>query len=275
MNGICKAARELLVVSALVAVVAAGVAAAVPVVVATHAVLGEIVEIVGGDEIDTATLIPSGFCPAHYDLAPSDLAAVTQAQLVIYSGFEPWMDTLRIAVGSEASILQLPGEWNTPATASAKLARITEQLSLLSPGDAASFSSRAAAYQGELDLMEAELVLRASELASEEVAVICIFWQAEFVEWLGFDIVATYSSPESLSLRDLVELTDIGTEAGVTLVIDNLQSGVQFGAKLAQEVGAIHVVLSNFPGAMPNTRTFLDLLRANAEALFEAISPLP
>ncbi len=249
-------------------------AAGVPVVVATHAVLGEMVSIVGGDEIEVVTLIPSGFCPAHYDLAPSDLAAVARAQLVIYSGFEPWMDTLRMAIGSEASILQLAGEWNTPATASAKLTRITDQLRLVSPSEGASFSSRAAAYDSELTLMGTELTHQASSLKVEEIAVICIVWQAEFIEWLGFDIAATYNSPETLSLRDLVELANIGTEAGVALVIDNLQSGIQFGAKLAQEIGAVHVVLSNFPGAMPNTGTFLDLLRANADALFAAISPL-
>ena len=63
-------------------------------------------------------------------------------------------------------------------------------------------------------------------------------------------------------------------EVGAVLVIDNLQSGISFGAKLAHEVGAIHVVLSNFPGAMPATATVLDLFTQNAEALFTAVEPV-
>jgi len=266
--------RRILLAAAMVVGMLTVFVSAMPIIVATHAVLGEMAEIVGGDEIDVATLIPSGFCPAHYDLAPSDLAAVAQAKLVIYSGFEPWMDTLCTAVGSEASILQLPGEWNTPHTATVKLNAIEDQLSLLLPEAAAGFASRAQSYRSELEQLDVELTARAAELGSGDIHVICIAWQAELVEWLGFEVAATYSRPEDLSLRDLVNLAEAGREAEVSLVVDNLQSGVQFGAKLAREIEAIHVVLSNFPGAMPHTRTFLDLLRANADALFTAISPL-
>jgi len=65
-----------------------------PTVVATHAVLGEFAEIVGADLIEVTTIIPSGFCPAFYDLCPSDVAAVSRATMVLYSGIEPWMDSL-------------------------------------------------------------------------------------------------------------------------------------------------------------------------------------
>jgi hypothetical protein len=96
-------------------------------------------------------------------------------------------------------------------------------------------------------------------------------WQVDFVSWLGFDIVATYGVPEALSLQDLAQLAAEGRAAGARLVVDNLQSGVGFGAKLAHEINAIHIVLSNFPGPMPATPTVLDLFAQNAEALFSAI----
>jgi len=99
-------------------------------------------------------------------------------------------------------------------------------------------------------------------------------WQEMFVSWLGFDVVATYGIPGNLSLQDLVDLAAVGVSDEVAMVIDNLQSGVNFGAKLAREVDAIHVVLSNFPGAMPRTATVLDLFAQNAEALFSAVEPL-
>jgi len=57
-------------------------------------------------------------------------------------------------------------------------------------------------------------------------------------------------------------------------VIDNLQSGVSFGARLAHELGAIHVVLTSFPGAIPGAVDLSAMLRTNAEAVFSAVESL-
>lgn len=246
-----------------------------PSVVATHAVLGEFAQIVGGELIEVTTIIPSGFCPAFYDLSPSDVAAVSRAMMVLYSGIEPWMDSLLEAVGGTAGVVRLTGEWNTPDAAAEKVDAIAAALSELLPGDAEIFAANAAAYKEELTLLAAVLRQRADALDAGDVSVISMAWQEAFVAWLGFDVVATYGIPVNLSLQDLVDLTAVGVADGVAAVIDNLQSGVGFGAKLAREVGAIHVVLSNFPGAMPRTATVLDLLAQNADALFSAVEPLP
>jgi len=57
-------------------------------------------------------------------------------------------------------------------------------------------------------------------------------------------------------------------------VIDSLQSGIDFGTKLAHEVGAVDVVLSDLPGATPGTVAALDLFQRNVESLFSAIEPI-
>ncbi len=248
-------------------------AAAAPVVIATHGVFAEFVEVVGGEHITVRSIIPSGFCPGHYDLRPSDVAAVVEADLIFFSGFEVWMETLTRAAGSGAEVVQLVGSWNTPDAAHGKVEDITAALRARYPQHAADFDENARAYIEELEQLAAELRERAEALRVSQVPVLSIAWQASFLSWLGFDIVATYPPPETLSIRDLVELAAKGREADAQLVVDNLQSGVRFGAKLAAEFGAENVVLSNFPGAMPNTATVLDLLRENAEALFWALAP--
>jgi ABC-type Zn uptake system ZnuABC Zn-binding protein ZnuA len=257
-----------------IALLFAGSVLAAETVVSTHAVLGEFAQAVGGDAIEVVTIIPSGFCPAHYDLSPSDLVAVLGASLVLYSGFEPWMETLLDAVGSDATVLQLPGTWNTPDAAIEKVEAIRDALSERFPDSSADFVANADAYAARLRSLGATLQERADSAGVSSVAVVCMDWQASFVSWLGFDVAVTYGMPEGLSLRDLATLAGEGRDAGATLVVDNLQSGVSFGAKLAHEIGAIHVVLSNFPGAMPATATVLDLFAQNAEALFTAIEPV-
>jgi ABC-type Zn uptake system ZnuABC Zn-binding protein ZnuA len=246
-----------------------------PTIVATHAVFGEFVQVAGGDLVEVVTIIPSGFCPAHYDLCPSDVAAVSRATMILYSGVEPWMESLLDAVGGTATVLQLGGLWSTPAAAAEKVDAIAAALSELLPDNAETFAVNATAYKEDLASLATSLKEKAATLNVENIPVISMAWQEDFVVWLGFNIVATYGMPENLSLKDLVELAQVGRDNEAVLVIGNLQSGVNFGAKLAREIGAVHVVLSNFPGAMPWTATVLDLFERNAEALFSAIEPLP
>jgi len=257
-----------------IGIMVAGLMAGAETVVSTHAVLGEFAQIVGGEVIEVVTLIPSGFCPSQYDLAPSDLVAVLDASVILYSGFEPWIETLADAAGSAAAVIQLPGEWNTPQTAIAKVMAIRDLFTERFPDAADEFAVNADAYIGELQTLGGVLQEKAKYAGVSDVAVVCMEWQTELVSWLGFDIPVSYGIPASLSMRDLVDLAAAGRDAGAQLVIDNLQSGVDFGAKLAREIGAVHVVLSNFPGAMPRTTTVVDLLTRNAEALFSAIEPL-
>jgi len=95
-------------------------------------------------------------------------------------------------------------------------------------------------------------------------------WQVPFVAWLGFNITATFPPPEQMRPADIEILVAEGKEAGVAIVIDNLQSGTEVGTELAREIGAEHVVLTNFPGALPGTKTLADMFKYNAGQLFNA-----
>ena len=53
----------------------------------------------------------------------------------------------------------------------------------------------------------------------------------------------------------------------VVAVVDNLQSGADAGRPLAEELHVPHVVLSNFPGSLPGTEDYFDLLNYNVRLL--------
>ena len=55
------------------------------------------------------------------------------------------------------------------------------------------------------------------------------------------------------------------------MIIDNLQSGTEFGSKLAFDLGATQIILSNFPGAIPETDSYVKLIKYNATQLFNGI----
>jgi len=265
--------KQIFLIAVLFITFAVGIYAAEPIVVTTHAVFGEIAQAIGDGEIDVVTIIPPGFCPAHYDLRPSDIAAFAKADLVFYSGFEAWVDTLLSAIGDENTAVPLPGPWNTPEAAAAKAEAIAAALVDRFPDRAETFRANAADYEARLAELADSLRDEAEAHGVDGIPVVCMEWQADFVSWLGFDIVATYPMPEGLSIRDLDELADAGRKAGAILVIDNWQSGTEFGEKLAEQIGAVHIVLSNFPGFPPEAETLIGLFSHNAQALFESIEP--
>jgi hypothetical protein len=59
-------------------------------------------------------------------------------------------------------------------------------------------------------------------------------------------------------------------ERRAALVVDNFQFDVEFGKSSADEVGVEHVVMMNFPGAIPGTESLAEIFRYNVEQLYNA-----
>ena len=78
-------------------------------------------------------------------------------------------------------------------------------------------------------------------------------WLTTFVEAIGFQVVATFNAPETLSAGDITNLVNTAQSEGVALIVDNLQIDVEFGKGIATQVGVEHVILTKFPGALPGT----------------------
>jgi len=93
-----------------------------------------------------------------------------------------------------------------------------------------------------------------------------------FVQWAGFNTVAAYGRPDSLTPQAVKELVDKGREGKVTLIIDNMQSGKDAGAGIAEELASARVILSNFPGGYENTETWEKAIDYNVELLLESIT---
>lgn len=242
-----------------------------PIVVATTEILGDFVRKVAEDRVELIVLIPGGMCPAHYDLRPSDVAAVARAALVLHHGFEPWMENLIRSSGSKALVVKTGDDWNVPLNAIQQVGIVRDALEKILPQDTLAVQQNAAAFQKRIEELAGKLLARAQQLNVQEAKAISQAFQAKFVSWLGFNVVGTYPAPERVSAQLFLQLVQLGREQKVALVVDNLQSGVGVGARLAFEIGAINVVLTNFPGAVPNTRDYLEVIAHNGTQLFEAL----
>ncbi len=239
-----------------------------PLVVVTSTVLGSIVEDLAGDQVEVQVILNPALCPAHQDLKPSDVELIAMARLLLYHGFEPFVDRLVEAAGNKTVAVRVGGPWNTFEALEDKYRNIsnilTEYLGL-------DVSGRLENCLQAIDHAENEVLSSIEALEPSRINVIVMAWQADFVRSLGFNVVATYPPPERMSAGYISSLVSLGMEKNVHMVIDNLQSGIDVGREIANRIGAVHVVLTNFPKTSPGVENVTMMLRYNAESLKTAL----
>jgi len=239
-----------------------------PVIVCSTSVFSSIVEDMVGDTCYVITIVPPGMCPGHYDVKPSDVYAVQVADLIFYHGFEQWMEDLIESTGTNATVVKVGGNWNTPDEAKYYMSCVVGNLSLVLGAD---YNSTLTAMLNAVDAVAEEILQEAEQRGVSSVNVICMQWQEPFVSWVGFNVVDTYGPPELVSTQKIAELVSVGTEQEAKLVIDNLQSGTWLGDQVADEIGAVHVVLTNFPDSIPEAGNLTEMFKYNAEQLFDGL----
>jgi zinc transport system substrate-binding protein len=248
-------------------------------IMAGSSLIANIIQDVAGDKMETRTLIPPGVCPGHYDVKPSDIEALATCRALFIHDYQQYFTNINDAVAAadnpslNITVLNVTGNWMVPAVQAEAVGKIAQALGELDPENAVYYEGKAA-ERAQAILAKGEDV--ESELQGagvEGVKVICAEMQAGFVGWAGFNITATYGRPEDLSVSDVEQLVTDAIEAGVVLVIDNLQSGATATSEaMAQDIGAIQMTISNFPGGFENTETWEKAIEKNVDLLQEALN---
>jgi len=241
-----------------------------PIIVCTTDVTGSIVRAFLGDSVEVIVLCHPGLCPADFDMKPSDISAVSNAKILFKQDIpgEFWLKGLVEASGNNELIqVPVPGAYNTPEGAKKYVSRIAGNLTNILGTD---LSEKEDELIKELDDVSEWMMVQAESIGASNIKVICMSWLKTFLDSIGFQVVAVYNPPETLSAGDVTGLVDTGKSQGVALIVDNLQIDVEFGKGVADQMGAEHVILTNFPGAVPRTGSLAEMFRYNAEQLFEA-----
>ncbi|GAG61394.1 unnamed protein product [marine sediment metagenome] len=76
-----------------------------------------------------------------------------------------------------------------------------------------------------------QIIEEANNLQVSKIKVICNKFQKDFVDWLGFNVIATYPPPEMISIKQFLKLLLKGKTENVVLIIDNLQKGINLKIK--------------------------------------------
>jgi zinc transport system substrate-binding protein len=250
-------------------------------VVTSTSLIAQIVERVGGDKVDVVNIIPPAQCPGHFDVKPDDIQKLADADLFLFHGWQGEMfsqELIASANNPDLSVVKLgiptspQSNWMMPLVQQEATDKIGGALAQVDTRNESYYQKSAADYKGIIASKEAEIKSRLAQQNLAEVNVLCAEMQAGFVSWAGLNVVATYGRPDSLTPQVVKELVDKGRAEKVSLVIDNMQSGQDAGAGIAEELGCIRIVLSNFPGGYENTGTWEKAIDRNIELILGALT---
>ena len=248
-------------------------------IMAGSSLIANIIQDVAGDKMETRTLIPPGTCPGHYDVKTSDIEAQANSKALFIHNFQQNYENVTGAIEAAnnsdliVKVIDITGNWMTPPVQAEAVDKIAQALGDIDPDNAAYYQEKATERAQAILNKGEEVEDRLSDAGVEDVKVICAEMQQGFVRWAGFNITATFGRPEDLSPADVNQLITEAEQAGVALVIDNLQSGsTTLGASVQQDIEAIPVTISNFPGGLENTETWEKAIDKNVDLLLEALN---
>jgi len=247
-------------------------------VVTTTSIIASIVEQVGADMVEVANIIPPAQCPGHFDVKPSDVQMLADAQLFFKHGWQGEMFSTQLVDSAnnpdlKVVTLNIDGNWMTPAVHSQAVGNITAALAEADPENAGFYQNNAESFQDAIAAKGNELKAELTAANVSQYKVICGDMIEGLIVWTGFNVIASYPRPEDLTPQKMQELIDHGKQAGVAIVIDNLQSGkADAGVGMAEEIGAAQVTLTNFPDGFENTETWKKAIEKDVELLLAALA---
>lgn len=225
-----------------------------------------------GDGVRIVRLCPPGQCPGHFDMKPSALKDLRACQALFRFDFQSAIDAklntiggkdLRIVAIDAPEGLCLPGGYRDA------LRQTHAALAELFPDRSHNLDAALSDAESRLDTLENQLRKRLDTAgqSTRGLKIAVSGHQAAFCRWLGMDPVVTYSGANATAPARIEALVAEGKQAGIRLVVANLQEGRQMGEALAWQFDVPVTTFSNFPQMNDGECSFGDLLSNNVDAL--------
>ncbi|NLO32919.1 MAG: zinc ABC transporter solute-binding protein [Candidatus Hydrogenedentes bacterium] len=252
-----------------------------PAIICGTSLIADIVQDISSLHAETYTLLPSSSCPSQFDMKAGDIHLLQEARSVL---LHPWQ--LRLAnitriidaaklPDHKVRVFEAGGNWMIPSEQRAAVTEVLEVLLEIAPHEEGAMREKAAARQERIDTVEQAARQSLALEKTQGISVCCHEMQTSFLTWAGFTVAASFNRPEDYSVSDMESLLHKSRDAGVLLVVDNLQSGgLSAGQMLAKDLNAAYTVLTNFPGASSDTATWESAFQSNISLLTEALTSL-
>jgi len=269
-----------------------------PQVVVSMSTLAALVQAVGDSRISIRTLVPIGVSPETYDPRPSDLVAVSGAQLIVMNGagLETWLDKLLGDANSGATVLVLsngmpvagrdphqpagesgnPHLWLDPVYAQAYVQKIAAALSQIDPANAPAYAANARAEVRRLRLLDASIREQIATVPRERRSAI-VFHDA----WYYFDrrygirdVGAIEPTPgREPSAQWFARLVALARAQRVRAIFGEPQFSPSLVRQLADETGVKTVtqLYDDTLGTTPQLETYEGIMRYDVAQMLAAM----
>lgn len=238
-------------------------------IVASDTILsGMIASLLPGGRYAVDVILPPGQCPGHYDVKLSDMGKVKKAALIVSFKGMSFLERAELDAGTLLLVDGGGRNWMAPDSYIRGVGLLADELSKRFPEDGREIAALKERAVSEVKAKAEELSGRVLRAKVRGMPVLASSMQKEPLEWMGMRVVGEYGRPETMSAREVVRLSKAGREAGVLLVVDNLQSGPDAGKAIAETLAAAHVTLTNFP----SEKGYLPTLEENVDAVLAAAS---
>ena len=268
-----------------------------PLVLTTFTVLADIAQNVAGDHLEVASLTKAGAEIHGYEPTPRDIAAASEADLVLDNGLglEAWfaqfvdsVDVPHVVVSEGVEVMDITGDvdagkpnphaWMSPLNVQVYVENMVEAFSQLDPEHAEDYAAQGAEYTAQLQEVHDDLVTELETVPEEQRSLVTC--EGAF-SYLARDVglseqyiwpvnAEQQATPQQIAaVIDHVDAQDVPAVFCESTVSDApMQQVVE--ATDAQLGGTLYVDSLSAPdGPVP---TYLDLLHHDADTIVEALT---
>ncbi len=262
---------------------------------------------VGGDRVSVSSLTPPGAEAHDLELTPQDVAAVAEADLLVYlDGFQPALDEAADSEGgdhawdagqaadlvageahehaeeehaeeehADEEEVADPHFWLDPTRLASVGDAVAERLAELDPDGAATYEDNAAALRSDLEALDQEMSTGLSGCAVDTLVTAhdAFGYLADRygLEVVGISGLSPSQEPEPAQLAEIAGLV---AERGVTTVYTETLVDPAVAETVAAEAGVRTAVLDPIEGLTDESagEDYLQVMRANLATLQEGQS---
>jgi ABC-type Zn uptake system ZnuABC Zn-binding protein ZnuA len=237
-------------------------------VVATTTHIASIVSEIGRDKVEVITLVPGNMCPGHFDMEPGTMKKIVQSKLFISHSWEKWITNLFSKIDSRELIkksVSTQGNWMMPEVNTKAASEIYGILLENNMQNKDYYLKNLNEYTMKVETLSADTQKKVN---CKGIKLICSEQQKDFLAWLGFTVIKAYGRQDDLNVREVADIMALAKKEDVRIVVDNLQSGADTGLRMAKDLHAHHVTLSNFP----LNNSYFETLQENIKSLEKALN---
>ena len=220
------------------------------------------------DKIDVITIIPTTMCPGSYDIDAKTIKEINRCNIIIYHSSQAWVKNLKWETTNLGLIfreLKTKGNLMVPYVNLKAAQELFELLSVWDQKNKDFYEKNFLDYSFKVNFVASEIAKNTTNKHNKKV--VCNIRLSSFLEWLGFDVVATYGKSSNISSSEMLFLTKKIKKEKVKYVVDNLQVGTDVGRALSNDLKIKHIVISNF--ALGNS--YINTLKNNVEKIDKAL----